>query len=384
MNYQMAICLITSLFFLSCSSIVESSTLSSQSFPGDHFFVAVDAGGTKTRVAVYRNGLDCIWDHTYSTTAHEQFGDILNKFYTDYNGPIHAAGLGLAGPVEGAQLGKQSCQLTNRQGWQVINSESVAKALHLAPDQVVLMNDLKATGYGIGCLSDDQFVILNEGVVRTGDSRAVVAPGTGLGNAALHWDGSQYQPYSSEGGHMNFAPRDAREIIWLNYIQERDMSSYVSIENAVSGRGICSLYQCLVEKLGYSGSDKITELLNAGDSTAICKAIIDAALNNEDPTAVEAVQWFVSLLATTAGSTTLYFCATGGCYLAGGLPARLSAYIEQHKELFMQAFIDKGPYEKLLANTPVKLVKNTDTAMIGAGYAAIDLYLKSLKKESVP
>lgn len=356
-------------------SLVQST----ETDPCDHYFVAVDASGTKTRIAVFRNGLECIWEGTFSSIQFNQLEDILGAFLEDYHGPVHAVGLGLAGLVIGQDPGSQYCELTNRPGWKVVDSKRIAEVFKLEPSKVLFMSDLKATGFGIKCLPEDQIIILNEGIARK-EPQSIVAPGTGLGIAALHWESNQYVPYPSEGGHVNFAPWDERGITLLRYLQKKTQSSYVPIERALSGSGICLLYQCLVECLHFKGSEKIIDLIQQQESGSIemsqvVKAIVDDALINKNPTALEALEWFVVLLGNIASSTTLNFCSTGGCYIAGGIPARLNVFFEQSKALFMEAFIAKGFHGQILASVPVKLVKNPDTAVIGAGYAIIRLYL---------
>jgi len=345
----------------------------------DLYFLAVDAGGTKTSIAVYCNGLKCIWAKEYSSKEYSQFQGILGQFRKDYNGPIHAVGMGLAGPVQGTKLGSQSCKLTNRIEWETIRSEDIASLFMITPSRVLMVNDLMATAYGIGCLTEDQIIVINEGRVTTGESQAVIAPGTGLGNAALHWNGEEYLPYPSEGGHMNFAPRNENEIVLLRFLQEKMGSSYVSIESVISGSGISMLYYCLVERLNFPGSERILKLLKKAnerelDYSQVTAEISEAALRNEDITAVAAMQWFISLLGNAAGTSTLYFCATGGCYIAGGIPVKIASLIEESRELFMAAFADKGPYKQLMLEMPVKLVLNSKTATIGAGYAIISSY----------
>lgn len=369
---------------LSCKDFY-SLVVPSQEHPTDYHFLAVDAGGTKTQVVVYRNGLECIGKKTYYNADFDCFEDVLEAVLQELRDSsidqVDAIGVGLAGAIEGKEPGEQSCRLTNVARWPKIDSKTIASKFAVDPSRVLLMNDLEATGFGVPCLSSDDFITLNEGVAQKGRSLAIIAPGTGLGNAALHYNGQEYLPYPSEGGHMNFFPGNEEECNLLRYLQEKRNSSYVSIETVVSGPGICTLYQYLLEHRE-ENTGAIVKTWTCEDIAEKTKEIVNAGQGNEDPIAREALDWFVVLLAKTSSTSTLYFYATGGCYIAGGMGARLATFIEKSKPLFMEAFIDKGPYKQLLKDVPIKIVKNPHTAAIGAGYAAIRLHTQSQSKKS--
>ena len=209
--------------------------------------------------------------------------------------------------------------------------------------------------------------IIREGALNDGDvdpkgAIGVIAPGTGLGEAYLTWDGQRYHAYASEGGHADFGPTDALEIGLLRYMLQRH--DHVSYEKVCSGLGIANLYAYLKD-MGYAPEPPwlIERLIAAQDPTPV---IVKAALEHEEQPcelAVATLRLFVSILGAEAGNLALKLMCSGGVYLGGGIPRRVLPWLE-HKN-FMQAFLNKGRFSGVLIRFPVHVILNSNAALLG-------------------
>jgi glucokinase len=211
---------------------------------------------------------------------------------------------------------------------------------------VHLINDLVAAGEGLKRLKAEDIFTLNAGVKESGN-RAIVAAGTGLGIGGLYWDGKSHLPFASEGGHVDFAPRDAKERQLWDYLHKK--YGHVSLERIISGSGLEHLYWFLVE------SGKHKKVLQGEE---ISRQIV------ESPECREVVQWFASLYGAAAGNVALQFLSQGGLYLAGGIAPRTLKVLKQGE--FMKAFVDKGRFQELLKKIPVHVVLNESLSLLGA------------------
>jgi glucokinase len=205
---------------------------------------------------------------------------------------------------------------------------------------------------------------LNSGEARPQGAIAVIAPGTGLGEAYLTWDGDAYRAHPSEGGHANFAAASADEARLLAYLREQRGFDYVSYETVCSGRGIPNLYayqrDCRgLEEPGWLGE----RLADAADPTP---GIVAAALDENVPAelVVATLDSFVSILGAEAGNLALKIAATGGVYLCGGIPPRIIPFLENG--LFLDAFSRKGQLSNFLEAIPVHIILDPGTALLGA------------------
>jgi glucokinase len=230
---------------------------------------------------------------------------------------------------------------------------------------VSLLNDLEATAYGLFTLEGDEMISLNQGQKRRPANQALIAAGTGLGEAVLYDDGQDYHPIASEGGHGDFAPRTETEIGLLRYLMEK--FGHVSYERVVSGPGIANIYNFLTQ------ADELREpgwlkekILAAADPSA---AITQAALSGESEICVKTLDLFVSVYGAEAGNLALRAKAMGGVYIGGGIAPKIVAKLKDGT--FMRAFSDKGRYSELLSAVPVQVVLNPETALQGAAYYAL-------------
>jgi len=265
----------------------------------------------------------------------------------------------VAGPVVGGRV-----EVTNLP-W-VVDEAQLVEALGLC--SVRLLNDLAAIAHAVPWLEPADLYTLNEGKPGSGGSIAIVAPGTGLGEAYLTWDGSRYRAYPSEGGHADFAPADSLQLEMLRYWQER--LEHVSVERVGSGRGLPNIYAFLRDSGRAAEPLWLAEALaGADDPTPI---IAKAALDSERSCQLcqATLDTFVSILAAEAGNLALKVLATGGVYLGGGIPPRILPALTDGR--FMAPFLRKGRMSHLLAQMPVHVILHSKVALLGAACRGLE------------
>jgi glucokinase len=324
--------------------------------------LAGDIGGTKTELAVFS-----LMDGPRQPVARAEFpsGDypsleaILHEFVARVNVPISSAAFAVAGPVI-----EEQADITNLD-W-VVKLANLQQALNLPA--VTLINDLQAIALAVPILGPDEVAVLNEGVVEAHGPIAVIAPGTGLGEAFLTWNGSRYQAHPSEGGHSDFGPATPLEIGLLQYLQPR--FGHVSVERVCSGRGLPNIYVYL-RVSGYAPETPAVAraLADAEDRTPI---IMQHALDTTAPCAlcVATLDLFLAIFGAEAGNLALKVLSTGGVYLAGGIPPRILAVLQNGR--FMQAFLRKGRLSDVLARLPVRVILSR-AALLGIAHYGLEL-----------
>jgi glucokinase len=245
--------------------------------------------------------------------------------------------------------------------WMIDRAE-LSRALKLA--SVDLLNDLEAAAYGIFTLEDDEFFTLNAGVIRSAGNKALIAAGTGLGEAILYDDGRHFRPLASEGGHADFAPRNETEIALLRYLLGR--FQHVSYERVLSGPGLLNVYRFLKESRTVEEPQWLAaRLADAEDASA---EISKAALANEAEICVKALDLFVSVYGAEAGNLALRAKSLRGLYIGGGIAPKVLTKLRDGA--FMRAFVDKGRYAEFVSAVPVQVMLNDQAALRGAGYYA--------------
>jgi glucokinase len=243
-----------------------------------------------------------------------------------------------------------------------MDARQLEQELGLAP--VCLLNDLESIAYAIPRLEADDLHVVNDAEAVKGGSIAVVAPGTGLGEAFLTWDGARYCAHPSEGGHATFAPTTPLEVGLLRYLWDR--YNHVSFERVCSGLGIPNIYAYLRDS-GYAPEPEwlAAELAQAKDPTPV---IVNNALGLDQDRACDlclgTLDTFVSILGAEAGNLALKTLATGGVYLGGGIPPRIIPALEQTR--FMRSFYHKGRFSEFMASIPVHVILNPKAALMGA------------------
>jgi glucokinase len=316
--------------------------------------LAADMGGTKSNLWLFErtNGRREI--RAEATLRSAEYPDARSVVAAFLKGiRVHAAAVAIAGPVLDGRVE------TPNLPW-VVEQAAIAHALGI--DRVELLNDLMATAYGVADVDPEGMTTLNEGRRGSG-ALAIIAAGTGLGEAAITTEGERQVALPSEGGHSDFGPGNETEIALLQYLARRH--GHVSWERVVSGRGLHAIYEFLVETGRGEPSDTLSARIAAGVPAA---AISDAALAESDATAARALDIFVRLYGAEAGNLALKFLATGGVYVAGGIAPKIVARLRSGP--FMEGFLAKGRHAGLVAGIPVKVVLEPKAALFGAARRA--------------
>src|SRR5262245_4791849 len=321
--------------------------------------IAGDIGGTKSHLVAYdeQNGkLSVVARKRYATRDFSSFESLVETFSREASHSskpsVAAAGFGVPGTVVDGILHAAHIP------WK-LDSASLAASLGLPRNHIVLMNDLVATARGLQKLGSKDLHYLNRGVDHPEENIAVIAAGTGLGEAVLYWDGHGHRAAPSEGGSADFAPRSDREIAFLTFLKKR--LPRVSCEELFSGRGFRPIHEFLAPDLRHESFAKA-----AGGSA---QEITQNALNGSCPVCVETLEFWTDAFGAESGNLALRVLAYGGVYLAGGIALKILPLLE--KSTFCRAFADKGPLSSLLANIPIAVVLNEDAPLLGAAHAAL-------------
>ncbi|MGB2621703.1 MAG: glucokinase [Candidatus Acidiferrum sp.] len=326
--------------------------------------LAGDIGGTKCNLALFEEqgpALQLVFQRRYATREFAGLEELLETFFrecaTDQGAApqdkISAAGFGIAGAMVDGRL------VANNIPWD-LTAASLASKLNLAPDQLVLINDLVATAYGLVHLTPQDFLVLNPGTPLFNGNQALIAAGTGLGEAMIFWDGLQHRASPSEGGSADFAPRTDREIQLLHSLKKR--LPRVSCEEIFSGRGFRKLHEFL--------DSSIVHATFAEPEAASASEITQNALTGACPVCVQTLDWWIDAFGAEAGNLALRVLAYGGVYFAGGIVLKILSKL-QHSS-FCQSFADKGRLSSMLSNIPLSIVLNEDAPLLGAAHQAFE------------
>ena len=325
--------------------------------------LAGDIGGTTTRLGIFskiKGPLAPVAKKDYPSQKYACIEDIVNTFLAEQKQQGSRACFGVAGPVK-----DNTATITNLP-WTI---QTQTLQLKTALEDIALLNDLEAMGYAIPTLDKASLVTIHDGIPEKNGVKALIAPGTGLGEVFLIWDGKKYRAHRSEGGHTEFAPRNDMQAALLTYLRKK--YDHVSYERVCSGMGLPNLYNF------YRDSGKFDEpvalaaaMQGVEDVTPI---IVDAAIREpeKNPICVAVVDLFTSILAAQAGNLALTVSCYGGIYIGGGIPPRISKFINRRQ--FVAAFQDKGRLTPMMSNIPIHLINQPDIAIIGA--ACHGLYL---------
>ena len=315
--------------------------------------LAGDIGGTHTRIALFQEEagrLRMTADSTYPSRDHQGLEEIVSLFMRNRRATVENACFGVAGPVLDGQANISNLTWT-------VDSASLSRLL--GGHQVWLINDLAAHASGIDGLQPEDTQPLNDAEAGTGNA-ALIAPGTGLGEAGLFWNGTRRLPFASEGGHADFAPRNELEISLQKYLRAK--FGRVSYERVLSGPGLKNIYDFLRDSGLEQEPDSLRdELLQAADPQAV---ISHHGMAGGSAICERAVRIFVRVYGAEAGNLALRFLAVGGVFLSGGISIKMLPKLQE--PLFMEAFLDKGRLSPLLEKVPVYVVRNEEVGLIGA------------------
>lgn len=317
--------------------------------------LAGDIGGTKTLLGLFDRVFPRprpIASRAFSTLEYSDLATMIAVFATEAavpRGHIEAASFGVAGPVLG-----ETAQLTNVP-WRV-DARRLAETLDIR--RVSLLNDLQAMAFAVPVLHSSELHVLQEGVALAGGNMALIAAGTGLGEALLHFVDGRFVPSPCEGGHADFAARTERDITVLRALVQRYQRA--SVEHVVSGPGLINLYRAMHAAPCRAVADE-----NSRDAPA---AITSAALEGRCRACVDTLATFVDAYGAEAGNLALRTVATAGLFVGGGIAPKILPALTDGT--FMQAFRDKAPLDDLMARIPVKVILHAEPGLLGAAVHA--------------
>lgn len=322
--------------------------------------LAGDIGGTKTRLAIVEvvgpfalSKVRIERETDYASSAFGSFDALLANFLAGRQVPEHAA-FGIAGPVQGGAV-----RATNLP-WHI---EADALRRRFGFRTCALLNDLEATAHGLPALAAEDTLLLQPGEPEARGNAAVIAAGTGLGEAGLYWDGQRYHPYATEGGHASFSPQNELEMELVRYLQR--LYGHVSWERVVSGMGLRDLHAFLRVYRNVPLPQWLEEEMRTGDAAAV---IARAALAESDAICVETLERFVQLYGAEAGNLALKTMSRGGLYVGGGIAPKILPLLQ--RDLFRQAFLNKGRMRPLLEAMPLYVILNERAALFGSALCA--------------
>ena len=320
--------------------------------------LAGDIGGTHSRLmlASMLDGRLQIEDEKhYASEAFDDFLPLVEKFLQQHGKKTRpaAACFAVAGPVR-----RQCARITNLP-WQLQADELASR---LGIPSLMLINDFQAIGYGMAQLQATDFVELQAGRPEEEGRRALIGAGTGLGEALLIWQDDHYVPWPTEGGHVDFAPRDELEMELLRWL--RTAHGHVSYEMVLSGPGLVRIYEFLHDSGRFPDSPAVWKGITAA-------SISEQALAGSDELAEAALDCFVRIYGAQAGNFALNCLATGGVYIAGGIAPHILEKLRH--DSFIEAFRDKGPLSHLMHDIPVSVILNEKAGLLGAAECAARL-----------
>lgn len=322
----------------------------------DIVVLAGDIGGTKTNIALCRiseNGVEKLKEARYVSKDFRSLTQIIEDFSAEEK-PRHIC-MAVAGPVLDGKV-----KFTNLP-WE-LDSDIIEADLGIP---VSFINDLESTAYGLAALKENELVTLYEGDKDAVGNMAIIAPGTGLGEAGMYFDGASYHPFATEGGHCDFAPRSEEDIEVYRFLHLQH--DHVSWERVLSGAGIFTLWQFLVDVKGRIPQSWVTEKMKDTDPPAV---ISQAALENKCPVCFEAMQLFKRYLAYESAQLVLKTKATGGLIIAGGIPPKILPIL-QSNEPWSDFFIHRnGRMDAMMKQVKVQVVMNEKLPLLGAAYYA--------------
>ncbi len=307
--------------------------------------LAADIGGTKTLLQLSHLDGEIILQQRLENDDYADFERLLTAFFSTVTVdflPVSSACFAVAAPLSGRRV-----ELTNR-SW-IIDSDRLLQKFPLV--ELSLVNDFEAVGYGIGELEEKDLIVLQQGKPEAKSLRAVIGAGTGLGQAILSPLHKNWRVWPTEGGHTDFAAQDIQQQALLNKLFEQ--FEHVSYERILSGSGLVTLYQFVVEQQGINTSLNLT-----------AEQISQSALQKTDPAAITAMHLFMQIYGAQAGNLALTTLPRGGIFIAGGIAVKNLDLFEQG--FFMQSFLAKGRMRGVLEQIPVYLINNPDVGLLGA------------------
>ncbi len=318
-----------------------------------NLLLAADIGGTKSDVAIFdlsqNTDIPPVRRQRYYNKDFSNFNDILTDFLTDSEPPLYGC-FGVA-----AVIRQGTAKLTNLD-WTLSENKLRDK---FGFKQITLINDLTAICSALPCLAKKDLLLIQQGEAEENGIRAVIAPGTGLGEGFLIERESCFYPRGSEGGHCDFAPLNQEQAELLTHLQQSH--SAVSYELLCSGKGIPNIFDFLASTGSARDSERFKQIAAAQDRTP---PIVEGALTEPPcPLCEKTLSLFLEILGAEAGNLALKSYATGGLFIGGGILPRIADRISF--DSFLKNFRKKEKMESLMASIPVHLIMIQDAALLG-------------------
>ena len=320
----------------------------------ERWLLTGDIGATKTALALYpllEEAAPAIASATFRSREYASFEVALSGFLTEHPVTPERAMIAVAGPVLDGQA-----RVTNLP-W-IIDAASIGTRFGIP--KVDLLNDIEALGWAVPSLDETRLRVLHAGRPRRDGPIAIVAPGTGCGEAFLIWNGCRYVPQPTEAGHADYAASMSDHAELLRFL--RLSMDQISVESICSGIGMPNIYRFLRDERGLDEEPWLVEALHAAeDPTPVISA---AALEGRSTLCVETLRWFVRLLAAEARCFALRILATGGVLLGGGIPPRILPFLSDG--WFVEEFQREGPFTNVLRDIPISVILDPDAVLEGA------------------
>ena len=323
-------------------------------------YLVGDIGGTKTNIVVLEHlneknrEFKTHYEKSFPSKDYDSLRTIIKKIIDEdlkSRFKITHACFGVAGPVKDGK-----CDATNLP-W-LVDSKKISEVLKVDSSSIALLNDLEAAAYGVEILEEKDVHVLNPGIPQKNANMCLLSAGTGLGEAIIFWDGGNYKPSASEGGHADFAPRNKIEIDLLNYLINK--YGRISDERILSGPGLLNVYNFFKDTAYQNTPSWILDRLKNEDPSAV---ISEIAMTKKDECCEKALELFVSIYGAAAGNLALIALATSGVYIGGGIAPKILNKIKEGT--FMQAFTNKGRLSVMVSQMPVKIILNDKIPLLG-------------------
>lgn len=322
---------------------------------------AGDVGGTKTRLGIFavEAGVPRLVDERrFDSDPGSSLSEIVARFPAARESGCAAACFGIPGPVMGRRV------RTTNLPW-VVDADRLVRETGI--DDVILINDVEATAWGVGSVREEGLSVLSPGRPGARGNAAVIAAGTGLGEAGIFDDGEVVRPFACEGSHASFSPTDELGDRLLGFFRAR--YDTVSWDRVVSGPGLVDLFRFLLADAGLAAPDWFTEAGRAGDPAP---AVTAAGLSGACDVSRRTLEVFARLYGEEAGNLGLKLMATGGVWVGGGVAPKILPALQSGA--FMEGFLAKGRMRPLMQSMPVHVVLDDRTALLGAAHrAALEL-----------
>ncbi|HEY6308330.1 MAG TPA: glucokinase [Candidatus Angelobacter sp.] len=320
--------------------------------------LAGDIGGTNTRIALFeqdRGKLKHACERIYPSRDHKSLDEIVGLFLCEHAANASVACFGIAGPVLDGRANASNL------AW-VVDASQLSR--ETAIKNVWLLNDLEAHAYGINDLDPEDLITLNPGKPSVGNA-ALIAAGTGLGEAGMFWDGTKHHAFAAEGGHADFAPGDELELSLHRYLMNK--FGHVSWERVVSGPGIKNIYDFLRDSQTEQEPQWLRDELDRAPDPVVL--ISQYGLEGKAAICDHTLDIFASAYGSEAGNLALRLLAVNGVFVSGGIAGKTMAKIKGPS--FIRRFVAKGRMRPLLENVPVKVIINEHIGLLGAARYAM-------------